>query len=266
MRACVEIGYREAPMLCGSTYMSLRNLIVSWAAGAVLLGACSANNAPPPQDPVVTAKAQLEAKASKQLALYEQMRSSGSIDLAASLGNEIESKYPGTRAATEVQKTLADVRTRAAQKAETQRLARLWAYNAVPEGGGTQYTGAIESKQGLKPGSDKKPRRIRLVLRQHPKWGQSVYLLLDNATFDCRKGCATLPVSFDDGKPERMKATIPPTGEPALFIDDDKTFIAKLEKSKTVSIGVNIKDEGELTEVFEVGGYDAAKLPNKPKK
>ena len=245
--------------------MSLRNLIVSCAVAA-LLCACSGGNAPPPPDPAVAAKAQLEAKASKQLALYEQMRSGGSIDLAASLGSEIVSKYPGTSAAAAVQKTLADVRTRAAQKAETQRLARLWAYNAVPEAGGTQYTGAIESKQALKPGPDKKARRIRLVLRQHPKWGQSVYLLLDNATFDCRKGCATLPVSFDDGKPERMKATIPPTGEPALFIDDDKTFIARLEKAKTVAIGVNVKDEGELTVLFEVGGYDAAKLPNKPHK
>jgi len=235
-------------------------------AAVLLLGACSGNNAPPPPDPAAAAKAQLEAKAAKQLALYEQMRSGGSVDLAASLGNEIVSTYPGTKAAADVQKTLTEVRSRAAQKAETQRLARLWAYNAVPEAGGTQYTGAIESKPPLKAGPDKKARRIRLVLRQHPKWGQSVYLLLDNATFDCRKGCATLPVSFDDAKPERMKATIPPTGEPALFIDDDKNFIARLEKARTVSIGVNIKDDSEATVLFEVGGYDSAKLPNKPKR
>jgi len=242
--------------------MLSRNLLLICAA-AVLLCACSGNNAPPqpPPDPAAAAKAQLDAKASKQLALYEQMRSSGSIDLAASLGNEIVSTYPGTKAAADVQKTLAEVRSRAAQKAEMQRLARLWAYNAVPEAGGTQYTGAIESKQGMKPGPDKKARRIRLVLRQHPKWGQSVYLLLDNATFDCRKGCPTLAVNFDDAKAERMKATIPPTGEPALFIDDDKGFIARLKKAKTVSIGVNIKDDGEQTVLFEVGGYDSAKLP-----
>ena len=150
----------------------------------------------------------MEARAAKQLALYDQMRNSGSVDLAASLGNELVAKYPGTAAAVEAQKTLADVRAKAVLKGESQRLSRLWAYNAVPEAGGTQYTAAIESTPPLKPGADHKNRRIRLVLREHPKWGQSVYLLLDNATFDCRKGCATLPVSFDDGKPERMKATI----------------------------------------------------------
>jgi len=232
----------------------------------LLLAACSGGSAPPAADPAQLAKAQQEAKAARQLALYEQMRSSGSVDLAASLGSEVVSTYPGTAAAAQVRKTLDEVRAKAAQKAETQRLARLWAYNAVPEAGGTQFTGAIESKQPLKPGADKKSRRIRLVLRQHPKWGQSVYLLLDNATFDCRKGCATLPVSFDGAKAERMKATIPPTGEPALFIDDDKGFIAKMEKAKSVAIDVTLKDDGEQTETFEVGGYDAAKLPNKPKK
>ena len=62
-----------------------------------------------------------------------------------------------------------------------------------------------------------------------------------------------------------MKATIPPTGEPALFIDDDKVFIARMEKARTVAIDVTIKDDGEQTETFEVGGYDATKLPNKPR-
>ena len=245
--------------------MSVRNPFVVLMASAALLTACSGGNTPPAPDPAAAAKAAQEARAAKELALYEQMRSSGSVDLAASLGNEVVSKYPGSAAAVEVQKTLADVRAKAALKADTQRLARLWAYNAVPEAGGTQFTGAIESKQPLKPGADKKNRRIRLVLRQHPKWGQSVYLLLDNATFDCRKGCATLPVSFDGAKAERMKATIPPTGEPALFIDDDKGFIAKLQKAKTVAIDVTLKDDGDQTETFEVGGYDPAKLPNKPK-
>jgi hypothetical protein len=189
------------------------------------------------------------------------MRTGGSIELAATLGNEIVTTYPNTAAAAQVQKTLDDVRTKSAHKMETQRLSRLWAYNSVPEAGGTQYSAAIAGKESL-PGN----ARIRLVLRQHPKWGQSVYLLLDNATFDCSKGCATLPVAFDGAPAQRMKATIPPTGEPALFIDDDKGFIAKLEKSQKVAIDVTIKGAGPKTETFEVGGYDSSKMPNKPKK
>ena len=107
---------------------------------------------------------------------------------------------------------------------------------------------------------------MRLVLRQHPKWGQSVYLLLDDAKFDCRKGCATLPVSFDGATAQRMQATVPPTGEPALFIDEDKAFIAKLQKAQTVAVTATIKELGEKTMEFEVGGYDPAKLPEKPRK
>ena len=232
------------------------------AAFAIALAACSSSNAPPPVDPTVAAKTAAEAAAAKEAALYEQMRQSGSWDIATSLGNEILGKYPGTQAATQVQKTIEATREKSAAIADSHRLAGLWAYTTSAEDGGTQYAAAIATKEALKlPNA-----RLRLVLRQHPKWGQSVYLLLDNATFDCKGGCATLPVSFDGAAPQRMKATIPPTGEPALFIDDDKGFIAKLEKAKTVAIDVNVKDAGAFRAEFEVGGFDPARLPAKAKK
>jgi hypothetical protein len=228
---------------------------------SVGLLACSKAPAPPAPDPAAAAKADAESKAGKQLALYDQMRTSGSADIAVNLGDEIVKTYPNTAAASQVQKTLGELREKSKHETESKRLSRLWAYNSVPEAGGTQFSAAIPSKESL-PGN----ARIRLVLRQHPKWGQSVYLLLDNATFDCSKGCATLPVAFDDAPAQRMKATIPPTGEPALFIDDNKGFIAKMEKANKVSVDVTIKNVGAKTEIFEVGGYDASKMPNKPKK
>jgi len=230
--------------------------------GAALLAACSNNTAPPP-DPAAAAKAQNEARAAKQLELYDKMRSGGDIEIAATLGAEIVQKYPDTAAAATVRKTLDPLQAQAKQKAETKRLARLWVYTAVPEAGGTQFAGVVDSQHPIKAPDG--TARIQLVLRQHPKWGQSVYLLLKNATFDCKKGCPSLPVSFDEAKPERMKATVPSGGEPALFIDDDKVFIAKMSKAHTVTIDVNINGGGEQTVVFEVAGYDASKLPNKPK-
>jgi hypothetical protein len=236
------------------------HLILALTTSLTLL-ACSKTPAPPPPDPAAVAKADAQAKANKQLALYEQMRTGGSADIAVNLGDEIVSTYPNTPAAAQVQKTLGELRERTKRESEAKRLSRLWAYNNVPEAGGIQYSAAIPAKEAL-PGN----ARIRLVLRQHPKWGQSVYLLLDNATFDCSKGCATLAVAFDDAPAQRMKATIPPTGEPALFIDDNKGFIAKLEKAQKVAIDVTIKNVGAKTEVFDVGGYDASKMPNKPKK
>jgi len=232
---------------------------------AAVLAACSTGT-PPPAQTVQSAQAAIDAKAAQELKLYDQMRASQSWDLATSLGEEIVKKYPASPAAATVKQTLDDVRAKGAAQRDSRRLARLWAYAATPEGNGTQYTAAIESKEPLKSGaSAKDAERIRLVLRQHPQWGQSVYLLLDNAKFDCSKGCATLPVRFDDAPAQRMKATIPPTGEPALFIDDDKGFIAKMLKAKSVAIDATIKGEGAKTFVFEIGGYDASKLPKAPK-
>ena len=227
-----------------------------------MLAACSGGSSPPPSSaPAAPPVAANEAQAAKEAALYEQMRESGSWDVALTLGNEVVTKFAGTQAAAQVQQTLGDVRAKGEAQANQKRLARLWIYTATPEAGGTQYAAAIASRNAL-GGSAK----VRLVLRQHPKWGQSVYLLLDAATFDCHKGCATLPVSFDGAPAQRMKATVPPTGEPALFIDDDKAFIARLQKSQTVAVTATIKDLGEKTMEFEVGGYDPAKLPQKPKK
>jgi len=233
---------------------------------AAVLASCSTGTAPPAQT-AQTMQADVDAKAAKELTLYEQMRASQSWDLATSLGEEIVKKYPTSPAAATVKQTLDDVRAKGVAQRDSRRLARLWAYAATPEAGGTQYTAAIESKEQLKSAaSAKDAERIRLVLRQHPQWGQSVYLLLDNAKFDCSKGCATLPVRFDDAPAQRMKATIPPTGEPALFIDDDKGFIAKMLKAKSVTIEASIKGEGAKAFVFEIGGYDAAKLPGISKK
>jgi hypothetical protein len=243
--------------------MSSRPILVSLMLST--LAACSAGNSPPPSSapaaPPAAAPSPNETQAAKEAALYEQMRAAGSWDVALTLGNEVVTKFAGTRAATQVQATLGEVRAKGEAQANQKRLARLWTYTATPEAGGTQYAAAIPAKNAL--GGNAK---VRLVLRQHPKWGQSVYLLLDDAKFDCRKGCATLPVSFDGAPAQRMQATIPPTGEPALFIDDDKGFIARLRKAQTVAIAAPVKDLGEQTLEFEVGGYDAAKLPEKPKK
>src|SRR5579871_4434391 len=121
--------------------------------------ACSKSPAPPAPDPAAATKSDTEAKANKELALYEQMRAAGSIDLAANLGNEILSTYPNTQAAAQVQKTIGDVRDKAAHQADALRLSRLWTYNAVPEAGGTQYSAAIASKDALPNNA-----RLRLVL------------------------------------------------------------------------------------------------------
>jgi hypothetical protein len=226
----------------------------------MVIAACSQTPDATAVDPATAAKAR-EAGAAKELASYEQMRTGGSPDVAASVGEEILKKYPGTAAADQVQKTIGELKEKAAQQAETRRLARLWSYASAAQTGGTQYTAAIESRTSPAPTT-----RVRLVLRQHPQWGQSVYLLLDKTSaFDCGKGCATLAVAFDGAPAQRMKSLVPPTGEPALFIEDDKGFIARMQKAQTVAIDVSIKGVGAKTLLFEVGGYDAARMPERHK-
>jgi hypothetical protein len=222
----------------------------------------------PGVDKAAADKVAIEAKATRDLQLYEQMRIRESYDLAAQLGADIASKYPGTDAAGKVNATLADVRAKATAQAEVQRLARMWAYSAAPEKGGMQYAASIESTPPLTPTSltGRDAKRVHLIVRQHPAWGQNVYLMLDNEKFDCRDGCPTLAVAFDNEIAKPMRATIPPTGEPALFIEDDRTFINRMLHTKRVTIDVALKGDGKKKLVFETGGLDMSHLPGATKK
>ncbi|MDQ6646520.1 MAG: hypothetical protein M3Y93_04695, partial [Pseudomonadota bacterium] len=108
--------------------------------------------------------------------------------------------------------------------------------------------------------------RVRLVLRRHTSWGQSVFLYGEKPGFVCRGNC-TIPATVD-GKPVRIKAFAPTTGEPALMIRDDKAFLAMLQEAKKISLDVTLaKGEKKQTLVYEVAGFDADKwLPVAKKK
>ncbi len=174
-------------------------------------------------------------------------------EFAAPVGKEIVDKYPGSPAAQEVQQTLADVAAKAAAAVTRRRLTALWSYLSGKESGGDQVTASIYSSDLI---ADK---RVRLILRRHSDWGQSVYLFGAGKGFECRGTC-NLVAKFDD-KPAKIAAYLPDTGEPALFIKDDKAFIAKLAQTRKISIDVTEKGKPSRTLVFEVGGYDAAKFP-----
>ena len=261
--------------------MSTRFIRPICIAALATLAGCSAGSPPgtstppkgatasaAPADAAASESATIEAKATKEMQLYDQMRIKESFDLAVPLGEEIVAKYPNTAAAAKVKETLADVRAKAAALAESQPLARQWSYTAVLKKGGTQYAASIENTPPLTPSTvtGKDARRVHLIVRQHPQWGQNVYLILDNDKFDCRSGCPTLPVAFDHETAKPMKTTIPPTGEPALFIDDDKNFIARMLRTKRVAIDVALSAGGKKTLVFETGGLDISHLPGAGKK
>ena len=114
------------------------------------LAACSSSAPPAAPLPKPAAAPNTDVAAAKELALYDQMRASQSWDLAVSLGDEITQKYPASPAAAQVKQTVDEVRAKATAQRESRRMARLWAYAAVAEAGGTQYTAAVESKEPLR--------------------------------------------------------------------------------------------------------------------
>lgn len=223
-------------------------------AGAVLAAACTQQGPTPPAAPSASAQAAAnEAAADKELALYQKMLADHSETFAVPVGEEIVQKYPGTSAAAEVQKTLPQIQAATRAKAEHDRLAALWWYQTANVQG-LQHTASIYASG--KPRSES----IRLVLRRHVKWGQSAYLFAPDGSkgFVCKGNC-TVPMTFD-GKHESWKAYLPPTGEPAMFIKDDKRFIAALQKARVITMDVVTRDHGRETLKFEVGGYDPAKF------
>ena len=224
----------------------------------LLAAACSQQGAAPPAAPSASAQAAAnEAAADKELKLYQQMLAEHSEALAAPVGEEIVRKYPGTSAAAEVRKTLPQVQATVKAKAEHERLANLWYYQTANVDG-MQHTASIYSA----PAS---ANSVRLVLRRHVKWGQSGYLFAPDGSkgFVCKGECNV--VMRFDGKRETWKAYLPKTGEPAMFIKDDKRFIAAMQKAKVIEMDVTGREHGKQTLKFEVGGYDPAKFLPLPK-
>lgn len=219
---------------------------------AWLLAGCSPQGgAPAPTAEQQQAQAQA-ADAARNLDTYRQLLRIGNDEMAVSMGKDIVKRFPDSDAAKEVQKTLPAIEKRYTEVSEKNRLGGLWLYQVAPMAGGTQSTATIENSQ---PAGGE---RVRLVLRRHTEWGQSVFLYGSKPGFVCRGNC-TIAATVD-GKPVPIKAFAPSTGEPALMIRDDKAFIAMLAKAKKIGMDVTLVDgEKKQTLVYEVGGFDPAK-------
>jgi len=226
-----------------------RYAVMAFWAAWMLAGCSQQGSAPTAEQQQVQAQA---ADAARNLDTYRQLLRIGNDEMAVSMGKDIVKRFPDSDAAKEVQKTLPAIEKRYTEASEKSRLARLWLYQVAPMAGGTQSTATIENSQPA--GGD----RVRLVLRRHTSWGQSAFLYGSKPGFVCRGNC-TIATTVD-GKPVRIKAFAPSTGEPALMIRDDQAFIAMLRKAKKIGMDVTLVDgEKKQTLVYEVGGFDPAK-------
>jgi hypothetical protein len=230
------------------------------ACGMFALVACSQQQpSAPSQADAAKAQAQAEAdEANSQLQTYRKMLQMKNDEMASELGQEIVKQFPQSDAAKEVQQTLPAVEQRWKETSEKNRLAALWTYQVGPMEGGTQSTASLYSTS---PSGD---RVVRLVLRRHTKWGQSVFMFGSGHGFVCKGNCV-IQAQFD-GKPHPLRAFLPTTGEPAIFIRDDKAFIDAMEKTKRITMNVEMQDGGKETLMFEVGGYDPGKWTQLGKK
>ncbi len=144
--------------------------------------------------------------------------------------------------------------------AEANRLHGLWTYQGVTLKEGVQHSAAIYSHTVPVEEGDIAPvADAELVLRDHPSWGRSAYLLLAQSRFKCGQPCA-MTIAFDDGEAHRFSGKQADSGKgPALFIEDETGFVAAVKNAKKLRI-VLPKGSGLVTSLsFEVGGYDASR-------
>lgn len=198
-------------------------------------------------------------EAAKKLETYQQLLKLHNDGPAVQLGHEIVDKYPDTPAAAEVKKTLDELDTNYKATSEKARLSALWLYQTSPMQGGTQSTATIQT---TRPAGEES---VRLILRRHTAWGQSVFLYATAGKGFVCKGDCDLKATFD-GKPKTIKAFRPPTGEPALLFRNDAAFLKDLAKTKRLTIDVVTITRGETTLTFETGGFDNDKWTPLPKK
>lgn len=220
---------------------------------ALPLAACE-REAPP------SAEQQVAGEAEEGARLYAQLRDLGRLEQAELAGRNVLDKYPDSAAAAEVRKSYDALRAEVEAQRESRRLAELWVYHAMPEEAGTVRTATIHrSGDDTSTGVADDAEGVRLVLRQHPEWGQAVYLLVSNGDFDCAEAGCTVQLAFDQGEAAEWKASVSREGPlPALFIEDDAAFIEQLAQAEWVDIEAPLTAEATRPLRFEVAGFDRA--------
>ncbi|HAI58352.1 MAG TPA: hypothetical protein DCM32_00530 [Xanthomonadaceae bacterium] len=161
-------------------------------------------------------------------------------------------------AAAEVAPMSDALRAEAAAQHEAARLAALWHYVSVAVDGESRPQKSA-SMRNLRPDEDDVATTfavvptVQLVLRNDPRWGQSVYLVIEEGDFDCGSPCA-FTIRFDASEPRRFDGEASSTGErPALFINDDTGFIRGLDGASRVEIA---PAHAGSPIIFETGGFD----------
>ena len=181
--------------------------------------------------------------------------------LARAHGEELVVMYPDSPVTARIRAQYEEAKAKAEESREQQRMAALWEYQSIEVKGGHQLSAAIYSKKPVDTGVGT-AQPVRLIFRDHPSWGRSSYLVLENGDFDCYGGCQ-VQVTLDDKAAKAMAASRPKTDEAiAMFIEDERALRRMAGSgAKTMTIEFPVKMGGKRTALFEVGGLDKGKLP-----
>jgi len=213
------------------------------AAAALLLAAC--NPGPSQEEIAAQRAARAEADANQQWRHFDEARAAGRSELALNFAAYLERNHPGSAAWKNVQPQAAELRAKLDAEAETTRLREAWAYHA-DAGVKSAYVWSRD-------------KQARLVLRRHPQWGDDVYLLTERGKFACGSPC-TVSVQLADAAAQTYPASIPETGEPAIFVEDFRKFVPALPAATIVRVTAQLNDGSTVTPEFEVGGYSTATI------
>lgn len=207
---------------------------------------------------VAQLQARAEAAAREGAAQVEAVMRDGKLEIAHAYAVDVVSRYGNTEAGRSLAARLPELEKQARAIAEGRRLENLWTYHKVDdsEAGGTVYTAYIH---GVSEGSG--APEVRLVLRRHPSWGQSVYLLMDRGgDFACQDECR-IPLIADGGEPQQILISRAPDNvPPAVFIEEDAKVLGIIKKARSLRLELALLGGDQRTYVFEVAALRPEEL------
>lgn len=237
---------------------------------AALVAACGLLGGCAGEDPAVAAKAAaeasakqaaaLEAKAQEGAAAFDDAVKKENWSLAKAQADVLIAQYPDSTAAKRVRPEYDGIKRKLEESREAARTAALWSYGTQSVKGGLQRSSAIYAKDNVDVDGTG-PTQVRLIFRDHPDWGRSSYLVLQNGDFNCYGGCR-VQIKLD-GKPTKsLPGSRPKTDEAiAMFIEDERALWKMTKSAKTLEIEFPVKGLGKRSAVFEVAGLDPGRMP-----
>lgn len=235
-----------------------RTLLFPVLCALLLAGGCVDREAEQRQH-LAQMQARAEAAAREGASQVDAVLRDGKAEIAHAYAVDVVSRYAATEAGRALAARLPELERQAQAIAEARRLQNLWTYHRVDdaEAGGTVYTAYIH---GAAQGAGSAPQ-VRLVLRRHPAWGQSIYLLMDSGgDFACQGDCR-VPLAVDQQAPQpmlisRAENNVPP----AVFIEEDSAVLRLIEQARSLTITLPLAAGGERAYLFEVSALNSDEL------